>query len=107
VTPRLYVLNMENQPVEVESLVAWAQWAEHANRVVGYTEITSAVVVSTIFLGTDHRPAFGKGPPLLFETMIFGGPEDGRQWRWSTWDDAEMNHNAIVATLRAKQKVRS
>jgi hypothetical protein len=33
--------------------------------------------VSTVFLGTNH--SFGFEPPLLFETMIFGGRFDDYQ----------------------------
>lgn len=32
---------------------------------------TRWVNVSTVFLAIDH--AFGDGPPVLYETMIFGG----------------------------------
>ena len=44
------------------------------------------VEVSTVFLGIDHQ--FGYGKPLLFETMIFGGKNDGYQTRYSTWEEA-------------------
>lgn len=59
---------------------------------------TTAVEVSTVFLGLDH--AFGRtARPVLFETMIFGGPEDGDQRRWCTEEEAQRGHNAIVADL--------
>jgi hypothetical protein len=35
--------------------------------------------ISTVFLGLDHRH-FGDGPPLLFETMVFGGSRDGTMY---------------------------
>lgn len=50
--------------------------------------------VSTVFLGLDHQ--FGEGPPLLFETMIFGGTNDGWQDRYSTWEEAEAGHKKAV-----------
>lgn len=53
--------------------------------------------VSTVFLGLDH--AFGQGSPLIFETMVFGGPLDGRQDRYSTYEQAEAGHAAMVALL--------
>jgi hypothetical protein len=40
----------------------------------------------------DHQ--FGDGAPLLFETMIFGGIWDEKEYqeRCSTWDEAEEMH---------------
>lgn len=61
---------------------------------VGRTQITPEVTVSTVFLGLDH--GWGKGPPILFETMIFGGPLDDYQVRYSSWDDAETGHKVAV-----------
>ena len=51
--------------------------------------------VSTVFLGIDHRFG-GGGDPILFETMIFGGPLDGGQWRYATYDQAERGHAEAV-----------
>lgn len=48
------------------------------------------VTVSTVLLVIDH--AFGHGPPLIFETMIFGGPHDEEQWRYSTRAEALLGH---------------
>ncbi len=42
-----------------------------------------------------------EGPPLLFETMIFGGEHDQEQWRYSTWEEAEAGHmKALVIAKR-------
>jgi len=49
------------------------------DRIVAKTDIDGEVEVSTVFLGLDH--AVWDGPPMLFETMIFGGPHDNSQWR--------------------------
>ena len=54
--------------------------------------------VSTVWLGLDH--SFGSGPPLIFETMIFGGERDGDQWRYPTEDTARAGHERVVAELR-------
>ena len=61
---------------------------------VGETE------VSTIFLGLDHNYSY-TGPPVLFETMIFGGEHDQYQERYTTWDDAEAGHAKAVALVKA------
>jgi hypothetical protein len=59
------------------------------------------VEVSTIFLGIDH--SFGSGPPLLFETMVFGGELDDEQERYSTEAQALAGHAAMVARVKATQ----
>ena len=61
--------------------------------------IIGPVHISTVFLGIDHRH-FGDGPPLLFETMIFGGTLDHFQNRCSTWDEAEAMHAEAVELVR-------
>jgi hypothetical protein len=97
---RHYVLDGEHRPVEEPDLLTFARWFENdVNRRVGYTQITSEVSVSTVFVAFDHR-YFGKGPPLLFETMVFGGERDGEQQRYSSWDDAATGHAALVRALR-------
>jgi hypothetical protein len=58
------------------------------------------VRVSTVFLGLDHS-WLSDGPPLIFETMIFGGPHSDHQTRASTWDEAERQHAEAVAMVRS------
>lgn len=88
------------KPVPASDLLSWARWFETAERHVAQTELGD-VRVSTVFLGLDH--SFGSGDPLLFETMIFGGPRDGYQERCSTWEQAEAEHAKAVglATIDA------
>ena len=57
---------------------------------------------STVFLGLDHR-FIDDGPPLLFETMIFGGDGDKDQWRCSTWEQAEAQHRRAVELVRRRR----
>lgn len=58
------------------------------------------VEVSTVWLGLDHSFGFG-GPPLLFETMVFGGPFDEEQWRWPNKVAALAGHDQVVAEVKA------
>jgi len=77
-------------------LMTWARWFETARdeRIVAKTAV-GGMSVSTVFLGLDH--SFGSGPPMLFETMIFGGPLDREyQERCSTWEQAEEMHERAV-----------
>ena len=55
--------------------------------------------VSTVWLGLNHE--YGDGPPLIFETMIFGGPHDEAQWRHSTEEEARAGHQRAVAIARS------
>jgi hypothetical protein len=54
--------------------------------------------VSTVFLSLDHN--WSGGEPLLFETMIFGGPYDTFMERYSTYDQAKAGHERIVHCLK-------
>ena len=56
------------------------------------------VQVSTVWLGLDHR--FGEGPPIIFETMVFGGPHDGELERYCTEAEARLGHDHWVALQR-------
>lgn len=66
------------------------------DRTVGL-DIIDGVRVSTVFLALDH--GYGDEPPLLFETMIFGGKPDDYQERYSTWEEAEAGHKRAVALV--------
>ncbi len=72
----------------------WLKWLVKPNR--AYPPETARV--STVWLGLDHQ--FGDGPPLIFETMIFGGPHDQAQWRYSTKQEAKEGHLCVVIALR-------
>jgi hypothetical protein len=84
--------------VPCDELLQWGEWMETADRHVANDWIGNTHV-STVFLGLDHQ--HDDGEPLLFETMVFGGPLDGGCRRYSFWADAERGHSAIVAEVRA------
>ena len=86
--------------VECHDLVEWARrFGDSEARRVAEDHLSLNVYVSTVFLGLDH--GFQDGPPLLFETMVFGGPLDQAQWRYSTWEEAEAGHAEAVAMAKA------
>lgn len=94
-----YILNGRT-PVPAD-LMAWAKWFETADRHVAIEE-TDSYRVSTVFLGLDHQ--FEDGPPLLFETMVFGSEEPGADlWceRTSTWEEAQQAHARGVEFARS------
>ncbi len=90
-------------PVKCHDLITWAQEFEKGDkRHVAATELPGGVRVSTVFLGIDH--SWGEGPPLVFETMIFGGPQDGYQDRYTTWEQAEAGHAKAVSLASEPDK---
>ena len=74
----------------------FGEWWAKADRQVRRTQIRKGVEVSTVFLGHDHN--FGDhGPPVLFETMIFGGSKDEEfQVRSCTWGEALAAHREAI-----------
>jgi len=97
---------LDGKKAKSADLMEWAMWFETADRHVAKTSVNDEVNVSTVFLGLDH--SFGSGPPLLFETMIFGGEHDQYQDRYETWDQAEVGHEEAVklATVHSEQETK-
>jgi len=98
-----YTLDADNRPVLAEDFMQGARWKhENEDRCrVARTQIGD-VDVSTVFLGLDH--SWNGGPPLLFETMIFGGEHDKYQERCSTWAQAEAMHETACALVRGNRQ---
>lgn len=101
-----YILD-GHTPVPIRDIMDWAMQVEARSKAcaagndpwrVGRDAINGADV-STVFLGLDH--SFGGEPPMLFETMIFGGDHDQYQDRYSTWDEAEEGHK-LACELAAR-----
>lgn len=61
---------------------------------------TGDATISTVHLGLDHR--FGEGPPLIFETMVFGGGLDQECDRYSTIEQAHAGHERMVDRVRVE-----
>ena len=95
-----YIL-LDGQPVPCDNVLEWAQWFETSDetRRIERTQIAEGVEVSTVFMGLDH--SFGEGPPLLYETMVFGGRLDEETERYSTVKHALEGHDQMVKRVRA------
>jgi hypothetical protein len=91
-----YILDGKT-PVPCEDVIEWGKWFENADRHVAKDEI-GEVMVSTVFLGLDNGS--GIGAPVLFETMVFNGPLDQECERYSTWDEAEVGHKAMLERVK-------
>jgi hypothetical protein len=86
-------LGWEGQPISRDE---WMRLFED-ERHIGEDHIGD-VCVSTVWMGIDHQ--FGDGPPLIFETMIFGGVLDKWQQRYSTEREARAGHAEALALVR-------
>ncbi len=85
--------------VEEPDVIAWATRFESADPIVKTSNL-DGILVRSVFLGFDR--SFGReGPPLVFETMVFGGVRDGWRKRYSTWDQAVLGHDDWVKRLIA------
>lgn len=89
-----YVLDDDNNVVGPVDLMEAARFHKSDRRFVAKTKVYEGCEVSTVFLGLDHR--FGDGPPLVFETLVFGGTEDGEGDRYSTYAEAVAGHARFV-----------
>lgn len=54
------------------------------------------IVVSTIFVGLNVDGGF---PPCVFETMVFGGPNDGLREVYHSWGEATHGHAEIAKRI--------
>lgn len=73
--------------------------AESADRRLVSAYTLGKITISTIFIGLDYNFT-GNGPPLVFETRVFGGTRDGDIYRYATYDAALKNHNRLAEELR-------
>ena len=93
--PRYYIL-VDRVPFAVD-LMSWAAWFERNDRVVEKTAI-GKVEVSTVFLGLNHN--LRGGDPVLFETLVIGGPLGGEMDRYCSRAEAERGHAEMVAKVK-------
>lgn len=86
-----------HEVIPIDDFMLFAMWFEEADRKVAFDRI-GHYEVSTVFLGFDH--GFGRGPPVLFETMIFINDKGDMCERYCTWDEAAAGHARICEKLR-------
>lgn len=87
-------------PTPVEDFHEWGRlFADNETRIVAQ-ETVLGVMISTVFLGLDHNWS-GKGPPIVFESMVFLPGEGEIQRRYATWDEALAGHMELSNQVRA------
>jgi len=87
----------DGKPLE---MMEWARLFEDPEYQQVELTIVGEARVSTVWLGLDHAIGIGifgfPQPPLIFETMIFGGPCDTQCWRYHTETAAREGHSVAV-----------
>lgn len=79
----------------------WVAWLRDMDYKRVAVTAVGDVRVSTVWLGLDHG-FLDKGPPLIFETLIFGGPLDGHMWRYPNEVAALAGHDQAVSECRER-----
>jgi len=74
-----YILSKDKKAIPEPDPIKWSKSRKKSNWLVKKS-IASDVEISTVFLGIDHSFS-GSKEPLLFETMVFGGPLDQKMDR--------------------------
>lgn len=103
-----YIL-INKTPVECKDILEWGRWFQKPNnRLVKYTELLEgAIRIATVFMGIDQSFNMYSEKydlPLLFETMICGGSMDEQTDRYSTWEESEIGHDAMVEMVQDNLK---
>jgi hypothetical protein len=87
----------------------WSEFYESSKRFLWITDVGDARVgnirIKTVFFGFDDMAIVGEqrvGPPLLFGTMVFGGPLTGQEALHATWDEAEAGHRQMVERAKSE-----
>ena len=92
----IFVLDEDGAPLPCDDLTAWGTWCAE-NRVLA-KDIVGETRVSTVFLGINHA---SDGPPVLWETMIFGGPLDEYAERYTSRTAALEGHARAAGLVQA------
>lgn len=88
--------DMKGRPVSRDE---WSELFNDSRRQLAATTLADGdVSVSTVWMGLD----VGMGDrALIFETMVFGGPNDGGQLRYDNAPEALVGHEWAVRATRA------
>lgn len=85
--------------------ISQAEWGKLHSEENGIGKIVArylfpeGILVSTVWLGINHN-FMPDGPPLIFETLVFGGPCDQEMDRYTTQEEALEGHVRMVQHVR-------
>lgn len=94
--PHGYTL-IYGKPIPEFDIIKLSEWFRRNHGNYHYEHEIHSWIVSTVFLGVD----LGKDPsqPILWETMIFGGPYHGIKGRYTSLEEAVDGHTGVCKDL--------
>jgi hypothetical protein len=106
----LYTLDARGEPQPTNDFTYWSDWREdhHDDLQLARTVIEhptdGRIVVLTVFTGRDHRTLGTAGNPVLWETLVFGGPPSaqGERDRYDSLQAAREGHAAIYDSINGR-----
>ena len=98
----LYILDENGEPMKLDGdlmdvVFKYGMWTQN-NEVHIFDDTIDGIRVSTVFLGVDHN--FGRGPAVLFETMVFGGDYNHYCCRYCNRLQAKAGHDQALSMVR-------
>jgi len=103
--PRHYLLDENKNPYEVSLEEGLKVYEDMSMKIVQQDRLDNGVFVSTVFLGLDHSWSDSLNhEPVLFETMIFEGPYDQYQVRYTTYNNALNGHKQALELVKKSKK---
>ena len=101
-----YILK-RRKPIPVNDYIQWMKlFSTKKHKVRVRASFINGYYISTVFLGLDH--SHSKGPPLLFETMIFSTHKNAidyhYQTRCTTWRQALKMHQTAKRYIKKAAK---
>lgn len=91
------MFSREGRPISFRDWVRIREWDHRHDRAYSHVarDTVGRYMISTVWLGLDH--GWGRGPPLIFETMVFENGSGIDTVRYTTLEQAEWGHAASVA----------
>jgi hypothetical protein len=96
-----YMRDADGTITPTSDVITWGRWMEanESNRRIRQTTIGDSWI-STVFTGINHNLiAYTRDVPVIYETMVFGGPLDDTCARYATEEEAIAGHEAIVESI--------
>lgn len=94
----MWILGRDGEPSRTDDIEVWTGFMKDSY-LLKREAVDDETEVSTVFLGMDHN-FVGNGPPILWETLVFGGHLDGEMDRYTSEADALNGHDAMLARVR-------
>jgi len=96
--PHFYIVDNDDNLREVTSPIEWTVWRlSHDPRIMVSGLLDEGCEVSTVFLGRADVPS---DPPLVYETMVFGGILDGLTVQYASHAEAIDGHLKAIEAVK-------